>query len=209
MLLGLLMVVCVATAVGQSKADAKKDQTSSGPANQGQASTSAPETTVSVKVNVVNVLATVRDKHGQIVGTLGKDDFVLTEDGRPQTIHYFTRETDLPLMLGLLVDTSLSQRRVLDQERSASHSFLDQMVREDKDKAFVIHFDREVELLQDFTSSHEKLEAALRALATPQFTQTSGGSSPNSTLDQGVDRAGILVGGGTLLMTLSTWPPMS
>lgn len=67
-----------------------------------------------------------------------QDDFSLTEDGRPQSIHYFSRETDLPLTLGLLVDTSLSQRRVLDQERDASHSFLDQMVREDKDKAFII-----------------------------------------------------------------------
>jgi len=195
--LGLL--VCVAMAVGQSKADAKKDQTSSGPANQGPASTSAPETTVSVKVNVVNVLATVRDKHGQIVGTLHKDDFILTEDGRPQTIHYFTQETDLPLMLGLLVDTSLSQRRVLDQERSASHSFLDQMVREDKDKAFVIHFDREVELLQDLTASHEKLEAALRALATPQFTQTSGSSSPGSDPRSGRGSGRHSGGGGTLL----------
>ena len=122
---------------------------------------SDPATTISVKVKVVNVLATVRDKHGKIVNNLTKEDFTLTEDGRPQSIHYFTRETDLPLTLGLLVDTSLSQRGVLDQERSASHSFLDQMVREDRDKAFLIHFDREVKLLQDLTSSHQKLEQAL------------------------------------------------
>src|SRR5499427_6719580 len=128
-------------------------------------------TKISVKVNVVNVLATVRDKHGKIVNSLTKDDFTLTEDGRPQSIHYFSRETDLPLTLGLLVDTSMSQRRVLDQERSASHSFLDQMVREDRDKAFIIHFDREVELLQDLTSSHQKLEEALNALKTPEYTQ--------------------------------------
>ncbi|HTT22146.1 MAG TPA: VWA domain-containing protein [Candidatus Sulfotelmatobacter sp.] len=129
-------------------------------------------TKISVKVNVVNVLATVRDKHGKIVNDLTKDDFSLAEDGRPQSIHYFSRETDLPLTLGLLVDTSLSQRRVLDQERSASHSFLDQMVRADRDKAFIIHFDREVELLQDLTSSHQKLEEALGALRTPEYTQT-------------------------------------
>ncbi len=61
---------------------------------------------IGVQVNVVNVLATVRDKHGAIVANLGKDDFVLQEDGRPQTIAYFTRETDQPLSLGLLVDTS-------------------------------------------------------------------------------------------------------
>ena len=89
---------------------------------------------IAVEVKVVNVLATVRDKHGQIVSNLGKDDFVLEEDGHPQTITYFSRETDLPLTLGLLVDTSLSQRRVLDQERTASQSFLDDMLRETRTK---------------------------------------------------------------------------
>ena len=132
-----------------------------------QTTADQPVTTLSVKVKVVNVLATVRDKHGAIIGNLNKDDFTLTEDGHPQTIRYFAQESDLPLTLGLLVDTSLSQRRVLDQERSASHSFLDRMVREDRDRAFIIHFDREVELLQDLTSSHEKLEAALDNLETP------------------------------------------
>src|SRR5437879_2113236 len=67
------------------------------------------ETTFSSDVKVVNVLATVRNKQGEIVRNLTKDDFILEEDGRPQTIRYFSRETDLPLTLGLLVDTSLSQ----------------------------------------------------------------------------------------------------
>jgi len=154
--------------------------------------------TLSVQVNVVNVLATVRDKHGKIIPNLTKDDFTLTEDGRAQNIHYFAKESDLPLTLGLLVDTSLSQRRVLDEERSASHSFLDQMVRADRDKAFIIHFDHEVELLQDLTSSHEKLEAALGHLQTPQFTQASGSdpSDPGSRPGHGGGRHS---GGGTLL----------
>lgn len=154
--------------------------------------------TVSVNVNVVTVLATVRDKHGKIVGDLSKDDFALSEDGRPQNIHYFTRENDLALTLGLLVDTSMSQRLVLDEERSASHTFLDQMVREDKDKAFVIHFDREVELLQDLTSSHQKLEEALDVLQTPQFSQDSGNNSPTSDPEPQRGSHG-LGGGGTLL----------
>jgi VWFA-related protein len=124
--------------------------------------------TYSVEVKVVNVLATVRDKQGKIVNNLSKDDFILDEDGRPQSIKYFRRETDLPLTLGLLVDTSLSQRRVLDKERSASGSFVDQVLREDKDKAFLIHFDREVELLQDLTSSRQKLQEGLHLLQTPQ-----------------------------------------
>jgi VWFA-related protein len=156
-----------------------------------------PLTTMSVQVKVVNVLATVRDKHGTIVNGLTKDDFTLTEDGRPQTIKYFARETDLPLTLGLLVDTSMSQRRVLSEERSASQSFLAQMLREDKDQAFVIHFDHEVELLQDLTSSHEKLRAALESLETPQFTRTSGGGGGGSAPGSG--RGSGRHGGGTLL----------
>ena len=149
---------------------------------------------INVTVKVVKVLATVRDKHGQIVSNLGKDDFVLEEDGRPQTITYFTRETDLPLTLGLLVDTSESQRRVLDQERTASHSFLDDMLREDKDLAFVIHFDKQVELLQDLTSSREKLASALQLIEPPrpQFGQPSGNGG-----DGGGGYGGR--GGGTLL----------
>src|SRR6476661_2719950 len=118
--------------------------------------------TYSVKVKVVNVPVTVRDKHGEIKRNLTKDDFLLEEDGHPQSIRYFSSETDLPLTLGLLVDTSLSQRRVLDDERQASYAFLSRILREDKDKAFIIHFDREVELLQDLTSSREKLESALQ-----------------------------------------------
>jgi VWFA-related protein len=153
--------------------------------------------TISVNVKVVNVLATVRNKQGEIVRNLTKDDFVLEEDDRPQTIGYFTRETDLPLTLGLLVDTSLSQRRVLDQERSASSTFLDQVLRVDKDMAFVIHFDREVELLQDLTSSRQKLQAALGLLQTPQRSQEGEGGSSGSNPGSG-RRAGW-GGGGTLL----------
>ena len=134
---------------------------------------SQQQPTFSAEVKVVNLLATVRDKHGKIVSNLNKDDFTLDQDGHAQTIRYFTKETNLPLILGLLVDTSLSQRRVLDQERSASHDFLSQVLRPDKDKAFVIHFDREVELLQDLTSSLDKLYDALGLLQTPQFRQES------------------------------------
>ena len=133
--------------------------------------------TFSSDVKVVNVLATVRDKHGQIVNNLTKDDFKLEEDGRPQTIRYFAKDTDLPLTLGLLVDTSMSQRRVLEQERVASYAFLEHLMREDKDKAFVIHFDWEIELLQDLTSSRQKLNVALEKLDNPEFEQSGGGGS--------------------------------
>lgn len=125
---------------------------------------------ISVNVKVVNVLATVRDKHGKIVPDLAQGDFTLEEDGKPVTIRYFAKETNLRLTLGLLVDTSMSQRRVLDQERAASKTFLDQVLHE-KDSAFLIHFDKEVELLQDLTASRPKLESALESLKTPELTQ--------------------------------------
>ncbi len=154
---------------------AASSQAASGQASSGQ-ETQTP--TFSSDVKVVNVLATVRDKHGAIVNNLTKDDFKLEEDDHPQTIKYFAKETDLPLTLGLLVDTSMSQRRVLEQERSASYGFLNDLMRPEKDKGFVIHFDWEIELLQDLTSSHQRLEAALEKLDMPEFQQSGGGSSP-------------------------------
>jgi len=120
--------------------------------------------TFSANVKVVNLLATVRNHKGEIVRDLVRDDFLLEEDGRPQTIRYFSQENGLPLTLGLLVDTSASQVRLLGAEREASHRFVRQVLREDKDLAFVIHFDHEVELLQDVTASREKLEKALGLL---------------------------------------------
>jgi VWFA-related protein len=110
---------------------------------------------------VVTLPVTVRDKKGKIVRDLTKDDFDLEEDGKPQTIRYFSQETNLPLTVGLLVDTSMSERDNIDRERSASRSFLDQMINRPVDRAFVIHFDREIELLQDLTSDHAKLEKAV------------------------------------------------
>ncbi len=152
--------------------------------------------TIAVDVKVVALPVTVRDKHGAIVRDLTKDDFTLQEDGRPQAIRYFSQETNLPLTLGLLVDTSRSQTTVLDAERNASRSFLDQMLVQEKDKAFLIHFDREVELLQDLTSSREKLQAALELLKTPSDRERS--NDPNDS-DDSRSGSGSHHGGGTQL----------
>jgi len=152
--------------------------------------------TIAVDVKVVTLPVTVRDKHGKIVADLTKDDFTLQEDGRPQTIKYFSREANLPLTLGLLVDTSRSQTNVLEAERNASRSFLDQMLVQPKDKAFLIHFDREVELLQDLTASHEKLQAALELLKTPSDRERS--NDPNDS-DDSRSGSGSHHGGGTQL----------
>jgi VWFA-related protein len=145
---------------------------------------------ISVNVRVVNVLASVRDKKGAIVTNLEQDDFKLEEDGHPQAITYFASQTDLPLTVGLLVDTSFSQRRVLTEERDASQSFLDNMLREGQDQAFLIHFDRYVELLQDLTSSHQKLEAALKLLAIAQHPADDSGLGGEPTTDPGRARGG-------------------
>jgi VWFA-related protein len=150
---------------------------------------------ISTEVKLVTLYASVRDKHGKIIPNLNQSDFALQEDARPQTIKYFARESDLPLTLGLLVDTSLSQRRVLDQEKSASYSFFDHILRQDKDKAFLIHFDREVELLQDLTASREKLRSALELLDTPEFTTTRGSGGGGGAGGSGRGHGG----GGTLL----------
>ncbi|HXA04772.1 MAG TPA: VWA domain-containing protein [Bryobacteraceae bacterium] len=154
-------------------------------------------TTIAVDVKVVTLPVTVRDKHGKIVRDLTKDDFTLQEDGRAQTIRYFSQEANLPLTLGLLVDTSRSQTNVLDAERNASRSFLDQMLVQEKDKAFLIHFDREVELLQDLTSSREKLQAALELLKTPSDRERS--NDPNDSDSRTGSGSGSHHGGGTQL----------
>jgi len=132
------------------------------------ARTWAQDATFATGVNVVSVLASVRDKQGHYVRDLGQDDFELREDGRLQQIRYFSRQTDAALTLGMLVDTSLSQRRVLDEERNAGREFLLQVLRPAKDSAFLIRFDVEVELTQDSTNSLTTLDKALNSLDVPR-----------------------------------------
>jgi VWFA-related protein len=208
-LIALLILVAATAAAGDLRAQQPAQAQEQPPARQQEQS--QPELKrpqegqqkIAVEVKTVSVLATVRDKHGKIIPNLTKDDFQLDEDGRPQIINYFAHESDLPLRLGLLVDTSLSQRKVLDQERSASYGFLDQLLRQDKDLAFVIHFDHEVELLQDFTPSRPKLQEALQKLTTPQFeggggSNSGGGGGGGSGGGRGGRGRGSR-GGGTLL----------
>jgi VWFA-related protein len=148
----------------------------------------------SAGVNVVNLFVTVRDKKGQIVKGLTQQDFKIDENDGPQTIRYFSAESNLPLTLGLLVDTSGSQRRVLGAERDASYRFFDQILREDRDQAFLIHFDFEVELLQDLTSSRRDLEAGLDHLTIAD--QRSGGGYPRGGTSPGGNYPGGSYPGG-------------
>jgi VWFA-related protein len=116
--------------------------------------------TFKVDVNVVNLFFNVKDKRGALVPNLGKDDFQVMEDGKPQTIKYFASESNQPLTLGLLIDSSVSQERVLPLEKEVGSSFLREVLR-DKDLAFVISFDVNVDLLQDFTNDAHMLRAGM------------------------------------------------
>ena len=111
----------------------------------------AQQPTFSTGVNVVNVLVTVRDKQGQLVRDLSKDDFTLEEEGRIQNVRYFSPQSGQPLTLGLLVDVSGSQRKVLAEQRRASQQFLDQVLRTPQDQAFLVRFDRQVALIKDLS----------------------------------------------------------
>ena len=146
-------------------------------------STNQPMTTIKVQAREVLLPVTVIDKHGALVTNLTAKDFTLTEDGRPQVIKSFTTQSNLPFRLGLLVDTSRSVSSAMDSERKAAEKFVDLMLPADPktgpqrrvfvagveapafhgDEAFLIHFDREVELLEDFTNSRDKLDHELDA----------------------------------------------
>lgn len=119
-----------------------------------------PETTFKVNVNLVSLYFSVRDKHNGLVPTLSKSDCSIYEDGQLQTIKNFSAETDLPLTLGILLDTSGSQEYVLPLEQQAGSRFLHQILRP-KDQAFVVTFDVDVDLAQDFTNNVDELTHAL------------------------------------------------
>src|ERR1700737_2786950 len=98
----------------------------------------AQDATFSTEVKVVSVLTAVRTKKGDIVRDLTKNDFSIAENGHPQNIRYFTCQSDLPLTIGLMIDTGMSQQKVIEAERVASFRFIDQVLREDKDQVFIM-----------------------------------------------------------------------
>ena len=127
----------------------------------------APEqdSTIRVNVELVNVLFTVKAKKGgQLIPNLEKQNFTVFEDGKQQTIQHFSRDTDLPITLGLLIDISASQERLVDIERQAASSFFSSVLRK-KDEAFVISFGKTTDLLQDYTNSARQLTASMRGTA--------------------------------------------
>ncbi len=148
-----------------------------------------PATTIKVQAREVILPVTVRDKKGSLVTSLKISDFTLTEDGRPQTIESFARETNLPFRLGLLVDTSRSVSGAMEEERKAAGKFVDTMLPEKPnaapDQAFLIHFDHEVELLEEFTASRDKLHHELDEMGPSRRAQSDSQNPETSGNDNG------------------------
>lgn len=117
-------------------------------------------TTFKVNVNLVDIFFTVKDKNNELVPHLTKSDCTVLEDKVPQTLKSFVAETSQPLTLGILLDTSGSQQRVLQLEQDAGSQFLQRVLRQ-KDEAFLVSFDVNVDLLQDFTNSAHELAHAM------------------------------------------------
>jgi VWFA-related protein len=171
-----------------------------------QPASDKPVATLKIQAREVVLPVTVRDKKGALVTSLKISDFTLTEDGRPETIKSFTRESNLPFRLGLLVDTSRSVSGAMDSERKAAEKFVDAMLPADpkaatqKDEAFLIHFDHEVELLEDFTNSREKLHHELDDMGPTRAAQNSNGPETSDS-DSGSRSGGGQArrGGGTQL----------
>lgn len=147
-----------------------------------------PDDTIKVNVDVVNILASVRDKKGTLQPHLEKQDFTILEDGKPQTIKYFTKETDLPLTIGLLVDTSGSQQNLIGIEKNAASQFFSQVLRK-KDEAFLMMFGEESELLQDYTNSIRLLNDGLSRL---HLSVPVGGLGPGPVPTVGQPRGTVL-----------------
>ena len=163
----LLFIGCVWLSA-QSQNPPAQQQQNQQPSNQDDLQTFKAE------VNVVNLFYNVKDKHGMLIPNLTKDDFQVFEDGKPQTIKYFSAESNQPLTLGIMIDTSASQTRVLDIEQEACVQFLKAVLR-DKDLAFVINFDVDVDLDQDFTNNVRDLAHALNKM---QINAGMGGGPP-------------------------------
>ena len=156
-LLSFPLLVCVAAGglFSQGSAGGPTSNNSQPPGDQSR---------IQVRVELVNVLTTVTDKKNRLVTDLTKDDFRIFEDGKPQDIRFFSRETDLPLRIGLLIDTSNSIRDRLHFEQEAAIDFLNAALRPGKDLAFVVAFDVEHQVVQDYTDDIEKLSNAIQGL---------------------------------------------
>jgi VWFA-related protein len=154
-LLGLPGVLPAASAQLAPSPDAPPVSTAPAPADE-----EAPVATIKLNVNLVDLFFIVKDKAGNLVPHLNKDDCTVSEDKVPQTLKSFVAETHQPLTLGILLDTSGSQQRVLPLEQEVGGQFLERVLKS-KDEAFLLSFDVNVDLLQDYTSNSHLLAHAM------------------------------------------------
>jgi VWFA-related protein len=182
-LLGLGMVPGGA-AWGQAapSPDAPPVSTAPAQAEPDDAPEGAPAPTLRVQANLVSLYFTVKDKHGGLIPDLTRDDCTVFDRKVPQKLKSWVAEADQPLTLGVLLDTSGSQTDVLPLEQQTGAAFLKRILRE-KDEAFLISFDVDVNLLEDFTNSPSRLARALDKAEIN--TAAGGGSGPAPGIGQG------------------------
>ena len=197
----IVAVACVVIFSACMRGDAQQPEG----APQSPAPAAREMATITVNAQLVNLPVVVRDKKGALVQNLTTSEFALSVDGHPETIRYFDKDNDLPLTLGLLVDTSGSVRSALEEERTASEAFLDGMMTAPADRtpdqAFLIQFAHETELLQDLTSSRPKLREALDQVGTssPDESRNDQNSNGGNSGYGRTGRYGRRHGGGTTL----------
>lgn len=139
-----------------------------------------------IQVNLINLFVTVRDKHNAIIGDLAKENFHVFEDGQEQKVEFFSKELNLPLTMAVLVDTSGSMSRMLPAEQETASRFFERVITKG-DLASIISFDKDSDLLTDFTSSIAELErglnrAQINAVAPPVTPGTVPNRNPRGTV---------------------------
>jgi len=156
-----IFIALLLAGIGGTSLDAQAPGTSAPAAS----SQETPDTTrIKVRVDLVNVLFTVTDKKSRRILDLKRDDVQVLEDNKAQTVRYFSRETDLPLRIGLVLDTSNSVRDRLRFEQEAAIDFLSAALHPKRDLAFLVSFDTTTQMVQDYTDDTEKLSDAIREL---------------------------------------------
>src|SRR5277367_5250747 len=158
-----LAPLCVAPVLSAQKA-AAADQKVAPPGQAEPAGESDDPTRIVLDVTRVNILFTVTDKKGRFVTNLGKDDFDVIENKKPQVIQQFTAESDLPLRLAVLVDTSNSIRDQFRFEQQAAIRFIQSVVRPRQDRLMLVSFDSAAELVSDLTDDLKKLEEGVKGM---------------------------------------------
>lgn len=162
-----------ASIYGQSAPSPDAPPVSTAPPPSDDAQASAPVTTLRVNSNLVSLYFTVRDKHGALIPDLAQSDCQVLEDKKPQKIRNFAAEANQPLTLGMLLDTSGSQINVLPLEQQSGSTFLHEVLKK-KDEAFLITFDVDADLLEDFTNNAGQLS---RAMDKAQINTAAGNGS--------------------------------